>query len=127
MLPVHVERVAGAEKEQITLVDAWPLDKAPRKPAAVDSYDVLDFSDLGDHEHDPFVMAVQGELGWVHGHDHWTASPDSHGEVNDGALPDSVLADARLAAVIRKVRSRPANPARGACGRAVHVAAGGRG
>jgi hypothetical protein len=70
MLPVHVERVQGAEKEQITLVGAWTLDAAPWKPIAVDSYEVLDFSDLGDHEHDPFVMAVQGELGLTHGHGH---------------------------------------------------------
>jgi hypothetical protein len=70
MLPVHVERQQGAEKEQITLVGAWPLGSAPWQPIAVDGYDVLDFSDLGDHEHDPFVMAIQGQLGFAHGHDH---------------------------------------------------------
>jgi hypothetical protein len=70
MLPVHVERAQGADREQITLVQAWTLDAAPWKPIAVDSYEVLDFSDLGDHERDPFVMAVQGELGVAHGHGH---------------------------------------------------------
>lgn len=70
MVPVHVERTENGEKEQITLVSAWPLNAAPWKPMDVESYDVLDFSDLGDHERDPFVLAVQGQLGLDHGHKH---------------------------------------------------------
>jgi hypothetical protein len=70
MLPERVERVQGAHREQITLQGAWSLAEAPWKPVSVDSYDVLDFSDLGDHEHDPFVVAVQGQLGIAHGREH---------------------------------------------------------
>lgn len=70
MVPVRVERTAGREKEQITLLGAWRPPEAPWAPEPVASYDVLDFADLGDHEHDPFVLAVQGQIGMDHGHAH---------------------------------------------------------
>jgi len=70
MVPVNVERRQGEAKEQVSLVGAWPLDAAPWRPLSVESYDVLDFADLGDYERDPFVLAVQGQLGLAHGHEH---------------------------------------------------------
>jgi hypothetical protein len=70
MLPTAVLRTAGNEREQLTLVQAWPLTAAPWQPVSTADYRVLDFADLGDNERDPFVMRVQSQLGLAHDHAH---------------------------------------------------------
>ena len=70
MLPVSLERHHGEVVERLTLLGAWPVHDAPRQPRSTEGYQVLDFADLGDNERDPFVMAVQGQLGLDHHHGH---------------------------------------------------------
>jgi hypothetical protein len=70
MVPEKVIRTTGKEREQLTLVQAWPLTDAPWQPVATAGYRVLDFADLGDNERDPFVIHVQGQLGLANDHAH---------------------------------------------------------
>lgn len=70
MLPASVERRDAGHREHLQLLNVWPLGSEPWQPTATDGYDVLDFADLGDHERDPFVVALQQHLDLGHAHDH---------------------------------------------------------
>lgn len=69
-LPILIERVAHGESERTEMVDAYPLSAAPWRPTASDSYDIIDYADLGDKEYDPFVVKVQTQIGHGHRHSH---------------------------------------------------------
>jgi len=63
-LPVLIERRQGEFSELTELIHAYPLDAAPWQPTPSNSYDVIDFADLGDKESDPFVIKVQAQMGY---------------------------------------------------------------
>jgi hypothetical protein len=70
MLPMKVLRRQGTEIERLVLLSAVPLAQADRQPRTVADYNVLDYTDLGDSERDPFVIKVQNGLGLAPGHRH---------------------------------------------------------
>jgi hypothetical protein len=63
-LPALIERRQGEFSERTELMQAYPLDAAPWQPTPSNSYDVIDFADLGDKESDPFVIKVQAQMGY---------------------------------------------------------------
>jgi hypothetical protein len=67
-LPVLIERHHEHGAERTELLHAYALSEAPWKPAPADSYDVIDFADLGDKEYDPFVARVLSQMGHDHSH-----------------------------------------------------------
>lgn len=69
-LPVLIERETGGLSERTELLQAYVLAAAPWPPTAGDSYDIIDYADLGDKEYDPFVVKVQAQYGHDHGHSH---------------------------------------------------------
>jgi hypothetical protein len=68
LLPMKVVRKQGAAIERLILLSATPLAQAVRQPQPVADYNVLDYTDLGDNERDPFVIKVQNGLGLTYGH-----------------------------------------------------------
>ncbi|WP_445366544.1 hypothetical protein ACH5Y9_14440 [Methylomonas sp. BW4-1] len=67
-LPALIERQQGEFTERTELLQAYSLSAAPWQPTPIDSYDVIDFADLGDKESDPFVIKVQAQMGHEHHH-----------------------------------------------------------
>lgn len=63
MLPTSIVRNHDGAREQTLLQNAYRLDNAPWSPTASADYEVIDFTDLGDRQSDPFVVKVQGQLG----------------------------------------------------------------
>lgn len=67
-LPVLIERHHEHGAERTELLNGYALGEAPWKPTPTDSYDVIDFADLGDKEYDPFVARVLSQMGHAHSH-----------------------------------------------------------
>ncbi|MET0290728.1 MAG: hypothetical protein ABW136_00080 [Steroidobacteraceae bacterium] len=70
-VPVSVDRSDRDGRQRLTLVEAHPLSATPWAAPDSGDYDVMDFADLGDHEHDPFAQRVEALIGLAqHGHSH---------------------------------------------------------
>lgn len=67
-LPMLIERQHNDFSERTELLNAYALSAAPWQPIPTNSYDVIDFADLGDKEYDPFVIKVQAQMGHDHHH-----------------------------------------------------------
>ncbi|OAI17665.1 hypothetical protein A1507_10490 [Methylomonas koyamae] len=67
-LPVLIERTAHGSAEHTELLNAYPLGQAPWQPSSSESYEIIDYADLGDKEYDPFVIKVQAQMGHEHHH-----------------------------------------------------------
>ncbi|OAI27806.1 MULTISPECIES: hypothetical protein [Methylomonas] len=67
-LPVLIERTADGTAEHTELLNAYPLSGAPWQPTASETYEIIDYADLGDKEYDPFVIKVQRQMGHEHHH-----------------------------------------------------------
>jgi hypothetical protein len=67
-LPMLIERQHEGFSERTELLNAYALSAAPWRPTPSNSYDVIDFADLGDKEYDPFVIKVQAQMGHDHHH-----------------------------------------------------------
>lgn len=67
-LVVRVSRVTQRVRERTEMVSSHPLSSAPWQPTPHDDYDVIDFTDFGDRQSDPFVTKVQVQLGQPHTH-----------------------------------------------------------
>ncbi|TPQ25784.1 hypothetical protein C2U68_13875 [Methylomonas koyamae] len=67
-LPVLIERETATAVERTELLNAYALGSAPWQPIPSDSYEIVDFADLGDKEYDPFVVKVQAQMGHDHRH-----------------------------------------------------------
>ncbi|MCQ8129299.1 hypothetical protein [Methylomonas rivi] len=67
-LPSLIERRHGDFSERTELVTAYPLGQSPWQPTSADSYEIIDYADLGDKETDPFVIKVQAQMGHQHSH-----------------------------------------------------------
>jgi hypothetical protein len=65
MLPIKIVRTHDRLRETTTLHEAHALAQAPAEPTRFDTYEVIDFADLGDRVSDPFVVKVQSQLGVV--------------------------------------------------------------
>lgn len=65
MLPIRIVRTHDGIREITSLQQAHALADAPAAPTPFDTYEVIDFADLGDRTHDPFVVKVQSQLGVV--------------------------------------------------------------
>ncbi len=65
MLPIKIVRTHDGIRETTLLQQAHVLADAPSAPTRFDNYEVIDFADLGDRTHDPFVVKVQSQLGVV--------------------------------------------------------------
>src|SRR5690606_28881105 len=65
MLPIRIERRHDDLREITTLQQAHALADAPASPTPFDTYEVIDFADLGDRVSDPFVVKVQSQLGLI--------------------------------------------------------------
>jgi hypothetical protein len=70
MLPVSIDRQHDGGRELTMLKSVYAADAAPWQPTDAGQYEVIDFSDLGDRERDPFVQKIQGQLPGVHAHSH---------------------------------------------------------
>lgn len=67
-LPSLIERRHGDFSERTELVTAYSLSRSPWQPTSADSYEIIDYADLGDKETDPFVIKVQTQMGHEHSH-----------------------------------------------------------
>ncbi len=67
-LPMVIERQREGFSERTELTNAYALSQSPWQPTPSNSYDVIDFADLGDKEYDPFVIKVQAQMGHEHSH-----------------------------------------------------------
>jgi hypothetical protein len=65
-LPVLIERSTETFSEHTQLLQAYPLAQAPWQPTADQGYRLIDYSDLGDMETDPFVIKLQALMGPEH-------------------------------------------------------------
>lgn len=70
MLPVQVTSTRGNRTERLELLQAASLENARWQPASLAGYEIIDFTDLGDRERDPFVMRISAEEGYAHTHAH---------------------------------------------------------
>ena len=67
-LPVLIERETATAAERTELLNAYALGSAPWQPIPSDTYEIVDYADLGDKEYDPFVVKVQAQMGHDHRH-----------------------------------------------------------
>lgn len=67
-LPSLIERRHGDFSERTELLAAYPISQSPWQPTPADSYEIIDYADLGDKESDPFVIKVQAQMGHQHAH-----------------------------------------------------------
>lgn len=69
-VPQSITRLHGAEKEATRLLAVYPLAQSPWQYNNGDNYELIDYTDLGDRERDPFVLKIQSQLpgGDVHHH-----------------------------------------------------------
>ncbi len=68
-VPVSVERRNAQGRQRLTLIEAHALEDTPWPAPDAAAYDVMDFADLGDHEHDPFAQRVEALIGLsMHAH-----------------------------------------------------------
>lgn len=62
-LPIAIERQKDGSFERTELLAVYRLNDAPWQPTPVDSYEIIDYADLGDREYDPFVVKVLSQMG----------------------------------------------------------------
>ncbi len=69
-VPYSIERRHGDEKEVTQMQAVYLLAQSPWQYNNGDDYEIMDYTDLGDRERDPFVMRVHAQLpgGEMHHH-----------------------------------------------------------
>jgi hypothetical protein len=70
MLPVEILVARGDRQQHLELLQVAGLADAPWQPRSTAGYEIIDFTDLGDRERDPFVMRLSAEEGYAHVHAH---------------------------------------------------------
>lgn len=68
MLPVVIERRQEQLSVRTEATAVYELKDAPWRPTDASGYEVIDATDLGDRELDPFVQRVHREMGGIHRH-----------------------------------------------------------
>jgi hypothetical protein len=69
-IPYSITRLHDDEKEITRLQASYPLSQSPWQYNNGEDYELMDYTDLGDRERDPFVIKIQSQLpgGDVHHH-----------------------------------------------------------
>jgi hypothetical protein len=69
MLPLQVVRVEKGDRHVTRLIEVHPLPQSPWQPTASQTYELIDYADIGDRASDPFIRKVESQLGGLN-HSH---------------------------------------------------------